>query len=117
MKTNYLPKITYKARKLRKKSTPEEKLLWKELRKLNFDFRRQHFINGFYVDFYCKQTELVIELDGQHHANKEQKEYDEFRPEQLEALNLKVLRFWNSEIRSNLEKVISKISSYCEKNH
>ncbi len=99
-----------KSRYLRKEETIEEKMLWKFLRnnKLGFKFRRQHPLDKFILDFYCPEMKLCIELDGGVH-NKETKNYDLGRQEYLNSKDIKVLRFWNSEIAKNLPSVILKI--------
>lgn len=98
-----------KARYLRKEETKTEKILWKELRdrKLGVKFRRQHPIDKFILDFYAPEIKLGIELDGSPHI--ENQEYDKTRAEHLESKNIKVLRFWNSDVEKNLEGVLRKI--------
>lgn len=67
------------ARKLRKDKTPQEGVLWAELkdRKLqNFKFRRQHPIGRHIVDFYCEEKKFVIEVDGGQHNEQNQYEKD-----------------------------------------
>ncbi len=94
---------------LRTTQTPQEVLLWSRLRReqLGFKFRRQHSIGGYIVDFYCPLKKLVIEIDGsQHFGNKE---YDEIRSKYLEGLDIKVIRFTNAEINTNMSGVIDKI--------
>ncbi len=94
---------------LRNNATPEERLLWEDVRgkKLGYKFQRQHSIGPYIADFYCPAKKLIIELDGSQHLDT--KEYDEERTNYFISLNLKVLRFWNNEIRSNLDGVIMKI--------
>ncbi len=96
---------------LRKNQTPQEILLWSRLRReqLGFKFRRQHSIGGYIADFYCPIKKLVIEIDGlQHLVNQE---YDENRSKYLEGLSIKVIRFTNVEINTNLDGVVNKIIS------
>ena len=55
------------ARRLRREQTEWEYALWARLRRrqLNgFKFRRQHPIGPFFVDFFCPEARLVIEIDG-----------------------------------------------------
>ena len=51
---------------LRKSSTPQEQKLWFYLKSKNLGvkFRRQQGIGSYIVDFYCKEKNLIIELDG-----------------------------------------------------
>jgi len=98
---------------MRKEPTVAENLLWQELRshKLhNLKFRRQHSINKFIVDFYCREIKLIIKVDGEIHTF--QRENDLIRQEFLEELGYRVLRFKNEEIINNIEKVLEMIRSF-----
>lgn len=94
---------------LRMAITPEEKLLWEKLRnsKLGFRFRRQHSVGNFIADFFCPVKRLIIELDGNQHLDNT--EYDKERTEYFESLDIKVIRFWNREVREDIGRVIKKI--------
>ncbi len=99
-----------RARELRQEMTPAEKVLWRELRgnKLGCHFRRQQVIAGFIVDFYCHAAGLVIEVDGDVH--REQKESDEGRDKVLENMGLRVVRFSNEEVLSDLRRVLNQLN-------
>jgi very-short-patch-repair endonuclease len=101
------------ARRLRKKATPSEQLLWKHLRRkqLPFKFRRQQPMAPYIVDFFCPAARLVIELDGESHIGRE--DYDYRREQFLKRQGLTVLRFWNSEVFQDLAGVLEKINSFC----
>ncbi len=71
------------------------------------NFRRQHAIGNFIVDFVSIKNKLVIELDGSQHID--QKDYDIERSKYLESLGYKVIRFWNHQIENDLEGVIRAI--------
>ena len=96
---------------LRKSSTPQEFKLWFYLKNKNLGvkFRRQQSIGPYIADFYCKEKNLIIELDGSQHI--EAKKYDKERDSYLQTLGIKVLRFWNSEVEKNIEEVLIKIKS------
>ena len=98
---------------LRQNQTPQEILLWSRLRReqLGFKFRRQHGVGGYIVDFYCPSKKLVIELDGSKHFTKEAREYDSVRSKYFDGLGIKVLRFTNVDINTNIEGVTQKIFS------
>lgn len=106
-------KFTDRRRELRQNSTEVEKRLWFELRdmKLGPKFKRQHSIGGYITDFYCAKYKLIIELDGEIHNSEAAKEYDSIRDRYFEDLNYKVLRFLNTEVENNIEKVLEKIKS------
>ncbi|MFA5830463.1 MAG: DUF559 domain-containing protein [Candidatus Paceibacterota bacterium] len=102
---------------LRRNATPQEIILWSRLKnnQIGFKFRRQHSFGKYIADFYCPKLRLVIEIDGSQHL--EQEKYDADRTNFFESLDLKVLRFWNSEINTNLEGVMVGILEFCEQAH
>ena len=62
---------TGRARQLRQIETWAEKLMWRWLRDRRFSgykFRRQHPLGNFYLDFFCEEADLNIELDGRQHG-------------------------------------------------
>jgi very-short-patch-repair endonuclease len=105
------------ARELRLRTTEAEQKLWSLLRNRQLKgkkFRRQHAIANYVADFYCNESRLVIELDGNFHTAAETKEYDKFRTNLLNELGITVLRFWNEEVIKDPGKVIKKISEYLQ---
>lgn len=96
-------------RDLRKESTDEEEMFWFEVRnsKLGLRFKRQESIGRYIVDFYCPKKKLAIEIDGLQHKNNA--EYDEERTRYLNNYGIKVLRFWNEEVNSDITKVMEKV--------
>lgn len=100
---------------LRKHATPQEIILWSRLKneRFGYKFRRQHSFGRYVADFYCREKSLVIEVDGSQHL--EQKEYDNERSKFFENQGLCVLRFWDSEINTNINGVITKIIEILEK--
>jgi very-short-patch-repair endonuclease len=114
---NYLS-ITALARNLRRNQTPEESILWNELRNRKLSgkkFLRQHpviyeEINRkkyfFIADFYCAGSKLVIELDGKIHNFH--KDYDLQRDMVLNAKGIRVLHIENKELE-NKKFVLRKI--------
>ncbi len=98
---------------LRNNQTPQEIILWSRLRReqTGFKFRRQHSIGGYVADFYCPEKKLIIEIDGSQHFNKEAREYDKVRSIYFEGLDIKVLRFTNADINTNINSVVENIIS------
>jgi len=94
---------------LRNRATEEEKILWSCLKKntLKHKFIRQYSVEGYVVDFYCPEKRLAIELDGEQH--KQNIEYDLYRTRLLEGYGIKVVRFWNYEVKGSLTKVLHQI--------
>ena len=92
--------------------TKEERLLWSKLRKKQlkgFFFTTQKPIGGYIVDFYCYRASLVIEVDGGQHYTKPGIEYDKIRDDILKNAELKVLRFTNTDVLTNIEGVVEVI--------
>jgi len=99
-------------RALRSSLTPAEARLWKALKGKQLDgrkFRRQQSIDRYIVDFYCPEEDIVIELDGQVHADPLRSDYDGRRQKTLESLGLTVLRFENRMVFEQLDNVLEQI--------
>lgn len=111
--------IQEKAQILRKKETQAEKILWEKLKNKQlsgFKFRRQHPVYTFIADFYCHKSKLIIELDGSIHNLPEIKEKDKGRTCEIENLGIKLIRFTNNEVYTDIEKVLNKIKNELNKN-
>ena len=96
------------ARTLRKQPTWAEKLVWRWLRARRFSgykFRRQHPVGKYSLDFFCEEARLAIELDGGQHGFPEQRKHYEDREQFLASLSIKVLRFWNSQLRRDAQVI------------
>ena len=109
------PAIQQQAKELRQQMTPAEQKLWQRPRAHRLDglkFRRQHPLGPFIADFYCAEHRLVIEIDGGIHV--QQAERDQVRTEQFEAYGYRVIRFKNTEVEQNIEKVLEKIVEACK---
>ena len=110
------------ARELRKKQTPEEKILWAYLRNRKFygyKFLRQHPIllptltdhQQFYIaDFFCDAKKLVVEVDGLIHTLYV--DADAARDILFLEMNLSVLRVTNEEVNTNVDRVLKKIEKF-----
>jgi very-short-patch-repair endonuclease len=102
---------TEHARQLRKNLTDAEQRLWRRLRyrQLNgHKFRRQQPIGPYIVDFVCFENRVVVELDGGQHAGRSIS--DEKRTRWLEAQGFHVVRFWNHEVLTDVEVVLTVIN-------
>lgn len=101
---------------LRSNQTDAEQLLWYRLRArrfFNYKFRRQVVLGTYIVDFVCHSRKLILELDGGQHSAAES--YDRKRTQFLESEGFQVLRFWNHDVMSNLDGVLSEILKAIEK--
>ena len=98
------------AKILRKNMTRHERKLWYEfLRNYPIRFQRQKAIGEYIADFYSAKARLIIELDGDGHFSDKQEEKDKIRTQNLEEMNLNVLRFNNFEIDRNFRGVCETI--------
>jgi len=99
-------------KELRNNSTPAEIELWSMLKHSNlggYKFRRQHSVGSYILDFYCPSEKLAVELDGDSHFTDAAIEYDDVRTAYLNALNIKVVRFLNTDVYDNLNDVCERI--------
>lgn len=105
-------KKTEKARLLRRKMTDAERKLWRLLRDrrmMELKFRRQVPFGPFYLDFYCVEKNLVIELDGGQHFESEGMEKDRKRDGYLESKGLKILRYSDRDVLTYPEGILEDI--------
>jgi very-short-patch-repair endonuclease len=104
-----------RAKQLRRSQTDAEAILWSQLRGRQMagrKFRRQTPLLGYIADFACLEARLIIELDGGQHAERAEK--DEKRPRDLEASGYVVLRFWNADVFTSLDGVLTTIHAALE---
>jgi very-short-patch-repair endonuclease len=97
-------------------TAPERKLWWRlrELAPKGSHFRRQATIRPYFADFACHTTRLVIEIDGGQHGHAAQFKHDLKRDAYLSRNGYRVLRFWNNDVRQNIEGVLSVICEALE---
>ena len=108
--------LTDCARALRRELTPADRRLWSRLRDnqlYGLHIRRQAALDRFIADFYHAPSRLVIEVDGDVHA--EQVERDEARTEWFMCHGCRVIRFTNQDVLHRLEAVLEKIAEGCRK--
>ncbi len=117
------PKLLRIASELRHSTTEAEKNLWKQIRNrklMGYRFRRQHPINEVVVDFFCFEAMLAIELDGSVHNDAYQKERDKERTDILKRFGIKVIRFENEQVKTNiglvLDLILSEIKRFSKRN-
>ncbi len=101
------------AQKLRRTQTKEENHLWYDfLKTYPVQFRRQYPMGHYYVDFFCYQARLVVELDGSQHAEPDAVAYDLKRTAFLQEQGYTVLRISNLDIWRNFTGVCETIDRY-----
>lgn len=101
-------KTILRAKKLRRNQTPAEAVLWSIVRGKRFHglkFKRQEPYGKYYLDFYCESKKVVIEVDGDHHAEGPQLIHDQQRTIYLQSCGLRIIRLWNEEVLKNIDGI------------
>ena len=100
-----------RARRLRREETDAERRLWIHLRKhqLGVQFRRQHPIGPYIVDFCCVERMLIVELDGGQH--EDQRAQYAAGTQWLGEQGFRVLRFSDREAPMQTEAVLTEIQN------
>ena len=99
-----------RARQLRRDAPEPERRLLRALRESfpTLKWRHQAPVGPFYTDILCFSAKLVIEVDGDTHADRETR--DAGRTKMIEAEGFHVLRFTNTDVMKNTDGVIASIS-------
>ena len=90
----------------------QEVRLWVRLRSLKadgFHFRRQAPLQGYYPDFICLSRRLVIEVDGPHHDDIEQRAHDARRDQVFLRSGFQTLRFTTRAVHEDINAVVDVI--------
>ena len=97
--------------------TPPERRLWAALKSRpgGFKFRRQHEHGPYYLDFFCFEAALAVEVDGLAHELGANPQRDERRDAWLSARGIHTLRIRAIDVRDNLEGVVAYILEACRK--
>jgi very-short-patch-repair endonuclease len=104
-----VPAAKARALRLRKAETYGERIVWKALRERKMNFRRQAPVGPYVVDFAHFGSRLVIEIDGYHHTLPDRQARDAERDAWFRAEGFRVLRFPESDVKSNLTSVVEQI--------
>jgi very-short-patch-repair endonuclease len=97
------------ASRMRREPTPTEDRLWQAVRRkaLGHRVHRQSVILGYIADFYCPAAALVIEVDGDSHADR--REWDETRDRAMASIGIATLRIDSKEITDSLDDVVRRL--------
>jgi very-short-patch-repair endonuclease len=99
------------ARNMRAAPTEAERKLWWHLRRRltveGTHFRRQVRIGTYIVDFASQRSKLIVEVDGGQHATQVAADLE--RTQFLESRGYRVLRFWNTDVLTNVDGVLEDI--------
>src|SRR5215470_17342048 len=114
MSRNDKPSQRPLARQFRTALTPAEARLWKYLQSRQLagrKCRRQHSVGLYILDFYGPREQPAVGLDGAAHDHERAAQRDQARTRYLESHGIKVVRFENRNVMSNLEGVRQAIKS------
>lgn len=81
---------------------------------LSYDFDRQRTIGNYIVDFYCKDLQLAIEVDGVTHSEEGAIQRDKNRQEEVERFSVSFLRFDAMLVINDVEAVVKEIAFWIE---
>jgi very-short-patch-repair endonuclease len=106
----------HRARRLRRRLTLPEGLLWQQLRARphGFKFRRQHPIGPYDLDFFCHEAGLAIEVDGVAHEMGDNPQRDERRDRWVAEQGVMTLRVTAADVLGEMEAVVRLIVHLCE---
>ena len=107
------PSLLGRARELRKSGNLSEVLLWNSLKNKQFkgyDFDRQKIIGNYIVDFFCTNRNVVLEIDGSSHDDKE--EYDAERDAYLTGLGLVVIHINANAVLHDFDAVMDMLKNH-----
>ena len=96
------------------KLVPYAKILRQNMT-LGVRFSRQIPIDQYIVDFYCKNLQLAIEVDGSIHFKDEQQNKDIIRQNRLESLGVVLIRFNDLDVKNNLSLVLEELKNTIKK--
>jgi very-short-patch-repair endonuclease len=98
------------AKRMRREPSAVEAALWKLLRDRRLEglkFRRQVPIGRYVADFVCLRHRLIVEADGPFHDAQS----DAVRDAWLRSQGFDILRFDNSVIGTQRERVLAQIAN------
>jgi very-short-patch-repair endonuclease len=114
----YNPILKEIARSLRKNMTFSEVKLWNEIKNgkiKGYDFDRQRPVANYILDFYCKDLQLALEVDGITHHDEEIMRKDKIRQNELEMAGVSFLRFNALLVINKVEAAVREIIQWVEK--
>ena len=111
--SHYNKSLKSLARHLRKDSTKAEIILWDNVlgakKFYGYQFNRQFPIDDYIVDFVSRKLKWVIELDGESHENRLEK--DKRKDDDLTRLGYRVIRIMNEDVINNLDGVVEHLET------
>jgi very-short-patch-repair endonuclease len=103
------------AKRLRRKMSLPEVLLWQILRKQPgyIKFRRQHPIGRYVLDFYVVELKLGLEIDGIAHDMGDRPARDETRDQWIESQGIRMIRIPAKDVLADPNAVADSIVRLC----
>ncbi|HPF24479.1 MAG TPA: endonuclease domain-containing protein [Hyphomonas sp.] len=97
------PGQTARARRLRREASATEYRVWLLLSRsqMGVTFRRQHPVGPYFLDYYCPELKLAVEIDGDLHDVARDARRDVF----LSGKGIRVLRIPASHVDDSLDAV------------
>ena len=93
------------ARRLRRRLSLPERLLWVRLRRTAVKFRRQHPLGPYVLDFYCAAAKLAIEIDGAAHDFGDRPQRDDARNAWLNQQGVQVVRIPAKDVLADPDEI------------
>lgn len=116
MNNSYNKNLKHFARNNRKEGTKAEIKLWCELLRnkqmMGYSFLRQRPVATYIADFFSKDLNLIIEVDGLTHTWEGQTASDEKRDGALLKMGYHTLRFNDDEVMNDIENVKRTIENF-----
>jgi len=106
-----------RAKALRRTMSLPEVLLWKAIKGGVVDrlqFRKQHPMGPYVLDFYCHAVKLAVEVDGASHSLGDRPERDVARDAWLAQHGVATLRLPASLILRDVDAAVSTIRGYLQ---
>ena len=82
---------------------------------MGYDFDRQRPVANYILDFYCKDLQLALEVDGITHHDEEVMRKDKIRQDELEMVGVSFLRFNALLVINKVEAAVREIIQWVEK--
>ncbi|HVO15644.1 MAG TPA: DUF559 domain-containing protein, partial [Alphaproteobacteria bacterium] len=98
-----------RARDLPEPRSEAERALWSALRDRQLgghEFRRQHPVGPYIVDFCCVERKLIVEVEGRKDAPDDEQRRLTF----LEDAGYRLLLLWDSDVLENMEATLLTIA-------
>lgn len=101
------------ARTNRRFMTEAESAFWSQVKcsALGQKCRRQYVIGQYIVDFFFRESMLIVEIDGGYHLEPSQQLADAERQSWLQDQGYRVLRFSNEQVLFDIKNTLEIIKT------